>query len=188
MTRIIAGSAGGRRLVVPPRGTRPTSDRVREAIFSSLGAEEPWDGLRVLDLFAGSGALGLEAVSRGCDAAVLVDCDPRAARVCARNASSLGVAAAVAVRAVTAQRWLHSVDEAACFDLVFVDPPYELAEDVVDDILQGLTRPGLLRDRARIVVERSRRCAPPRWPIGCSDSGSRRFGDTVVYRAIWYGP
>lgn len=188
MTRIIAGLAGGRRLVVPPRGTRPTAERVREAIFSSLSAEQRWDGLRVLDLFAGSGALGLEAVSRGCIAAVLVDCDPRAARVCARNVSSLGVAAAVAVSAMSAQRWLNSGHDGEGFDLIFLDPPYEQADDVVDDVLKRLTRSGLLRERARIVVERSKHAATPHWPVGCSDTRSRRFGDTIVHRAIWYGP
>lgn len=173
---------------MPSRGTRPTAERVREAIFSSLASEQTWEGLRVLDLFAGSGALGLEAVSRGCDEAVLVDCDPAAARMCARNANSLDFATQVLVKTMTAQRWLVSTDDRDGFDLVFLDPPYELGDEIVDGILLSLTRPGLLRRDARIVVERSRRATPPRWPIGYSSTGSRRFGDTIVHRAIWYGP
>ena len=102
MTRIVAGAAGGRRLAVPPRGTRPTTDRVREALFNVLAARLDFDGMQVLDLYAGSGALGLEALSRGATAVVFVENDRRAAEVLSRNIESVGLAGATLRRASVA--------------------------------------------------------------------------------------
>lgn len=188
MTRIIAGACGGRLIEIPARGTRPTAARVRESLFSSLEAERPWDQLRALDLFAGSGALGLEAVSRGCQAAVLVESDPAAARICRLNASRLGMGQAVTVRATSVRSWLRSVDPSFGFDLVFLDPPYELDDDAVDGLLAALVDSGVLRPEARLVVERAKRSRPPQLPTVNSPVTARRFGDTVIYRAVWYGP
>ncbi|MDR1798475.1 MAG: RsmD family RNA methyltransferase, partial [Bifidobacteriaceae bacterium] len=133
MTRIIAGSARGREVKVPPRGTRPTSARVREALFSlleaRLGGPGGWEGLAVLDLYAGSGALGLEAASRGAARVVLVDSSRAAAGVAQANAGALGLAGvvsvlAVKVEAVAAGASLPGLDQS--FDVVFLDPPYAL--------------------------------------------------------------
>src|SRR3954452_8003358 len=120
--RVIAGAFRGRTLQAPRgRRTRPTADRVREAVFSMLG---PVDGLRVLDLFAGSGALAIEALSRGAAEAILVERDPRALAAISRNVEATGAAAAVRRRDALA--WLRAYREAP-FDLVFVDPPYDAA-------------------------------------------------------------
>lgn len=188
MTRIIAGELGGRRIAVPARGTRPTAERVREALFSSLAADRALVGLRVLDLFAGSGALALEALSRGCHDAVLVESDQRAARLCVRNAASLGLTAVVVVAAVPVDRWLRRNRNSGRFDLVFLDPPYELTDDAVAGVLAQLCGNDLLRRDARLILERSRRSAAPEWPTGCGGTTSRRFGETVLHQAVWYGP
>ncbi|NUP26885.1 MAG: methyltransferase, partial [Nocardia sp.] len=121
MTRIVAGTAGGRRLKVPPAGTRPTSDRVREALFSSIEARMDLAGARVLDLYAGSGALGLEALSRGAAAALLVESDRRAAAVLRANIAELGFGDAQVRIGTVAQVLGHGAADA--YDLVFADPP-----------------------------------------------------------------
>ena len=138
MTRIISGSVGGRRLATPPgAGTRPTSDRVREALFSRLEHLEFLDGATVLDLYAGSGALALEALSRGAAAALLVDADRTAASVARGNARDLGFAGRVQVRAEPAERVLQvaPAEPGQRARLVFIDPHYELAEDRLADVL-----------------------------------------------------
>lgn len=167
MTRIVAGVARGRRLAVPPSGTRPTSDRAREGLFSSLGDVE---GLRFLDLYAGSGAVGLEALSRGASYVLLVEKDPRAVAVLRRNVSAVGLPGAE-VRAAP----VGSVDETG-FDVVFADPPY----DVVPDLAWVVARaaPGGV-----VVVERSSRDAPLAWPPGVERLRERRYGDGT----LWYG-
>jgi 16S rRNA (guanine966-N2)-methyltransferase len=182
VTRIIAGLARGRRLTVPSSGTRPTSDRVREAVFSSLSAVMDFAGLRVLDLYAGSGALGLEALSRGAASAVLVDDAQGAATVAARNVRGLGLAGRV-VRADVAS-FLRRPPES--FDLVFLDPPYEVPGTQVQDVLSALSA-GWLVQEAVVVVERGARDAGFVWPGGFETGWNRRFGDTVVHRGVWYG-
>ncbi|MDO5053022.1 MAG: 23S rRNA (adenine(2030)-N(6))-methyltransferase RlmJ, partial [Pseudoclavibacter sp.] len=140
MTRIIAGAARGAALTVPRRGTRPTSDRVREALFSAVEARMRLRGARVLDLYAGSGALGLEALSRGAAAAVLVERDPAAARVLRGNARSVtarlpdGAEARIVASGV--ERFLDGCRER--FEAVFADPPYELAEPELARVLERL--------------------------------------------------
>lgn len=178
MTRIIAGRWGGRRLATPPGdGTRPTSDRVRESLFASLGSSwGGFDGARVLDLFAGSGALGLEALSRGADHADLVESDARAARTITRNVAELGASAKV--HRVTAERFVAS--GGGPWDLVFIDPPYALSTAEVTAIVAEL-RPSLGPD-AVVVVERASR-DPFVWPEGFDALRDKRYGETH----LWYG-
>lgn len=181
--RIIAGHAGGRRLAVPPAGTRPTTDRVREALFSSLDAHVReasggWAGMRVLDLFAGSGAIGLEALSRGASAATLVERDRRCLEVLRRNVAAVDPRARVV--AADALTW---PPVGGPYGLAYVDPPYALADDEVRELLGGLARHGALAEGALVVVERSSRSESP-WPAqGWEHLRKRDYGDT----ALWYG-
>ena len=183
MTRIIAGTAGGRTLRTPPgSGTRPTSDRVREALFSALDARDAVRGSRVLDLYAGSGALGLEASSRGASCVVLVESDRRAADVISRNVRDLGLPG-IRVACVTVAAHLApdpSADAAA--HLVFVDPPYDLDESALGAVLDRL-RAGWLAPGGLLVVERSTRTPEPTWPDGIRRASKpRKYGETT----IWY--
>ncbi len=183
MTRIIGGAAGGRRLATP-RGdsTRPTSDRVREALFSAI---EAWcgslHGLRFLDLYAGSGAVGLEAWSRGAGVVTLVEQDRRTAALIRSNAQALGFAKAD-VRAATVAGTLAR-QPAAPYDIAFLDPPYPLADEAVAADLAALVGHGWLVPDGMVVVERSSRSPEPQWPDGLVDARSKRYGETV----LWYG-
>ena len=181
MTRIIAGSARGRRLETP-RGaaTRPTSDRVREALFGSLDARGVLDGAVVLDLFAGSGALGLEAASRGAREVVLVDSAREAVAVARRNAAALGLAGVRVVQAPVL-RWLAGRDVPAA-DLVLLDPPYGFDDAALAGVLQALDA-GPLADGALVIAERDGRSPEPAWPSGWEPEGARRYGDTVLWTA-----
>ncbi|PIE26818.1 MAG: 16S rRNA (guanine(966)-N(2))-methyltransferase RsmD [Micrococcales bacterium] len=183
MTRIIAGSARGRRLQVPPGpGTRPTASLVREAVFSRLEHDGAVDGHRVLDLFAGSGALGLEAASRGAQAVVCVESAHAVARLIGTNAASLGLAAQVTVVARPVAAFLGAT-AAAPFDLVLADPPYAMADDELAGVLAALVNNAWLSEDAVVVVERDARSAEPRWPGGLDPYTQRRYGQTRV----WYG-
>ncbi|HLS78513.1 MAG TPA: 16S rRNA (guanine(966)-N(2))-methyltransferase RsmD [Nocardia sp.] len=181
MPRIVAGVAGGRRLRVPPSGTRPTSDRVREALFSSLAARMDFDGARVLDLYAGSGALGLEALSRGAANALLVEADRKAAQVVRANIAELGLPGAElrvgTVSAVLAQ------GGAGAFDLVFADPPYELDSATLAAEVAQLAAGGWLAPGALVVVERSVRGPELDWPAGFVPAAPRRYGETRLESA-----
>jgi len=176
VTRIVAGAYRGRTLVVPPRGTRPTSERVREAVFSRLEHLGAVADARVLDLYAGSGALALEALSRGAASAVLVESDAAAARVCRTNVRALGLSACAEVAQTTVERYLAG---AALADLVFADPPYALAD--LDGVLCALV--GVLAPGGTVVVERATRAAPLRWPDGLVPDDDRRYGETHVWTA-----
>ena len=179
MTRIIAGTAGGRTLKVPPgSGTRPTSDRVREALFSSLEARDALRGATVLDLYAGSGALGLEAASRGAARVVLVESDRRAAALIESNARSLGLRGEVVARPV--RSFLAGPAEA--FDLVVLDPPYPLAEEELAADLAALAD-GWLSEDALVVVERSSRSPEPTWPEGLERTSRKAYGETTLWLA-----
>lgn len=182
MTRIVAGRARGRLLAVPRGGaTRPTADRVREALFSRLEHEGVLEGARVLDLYAGSGALGLEAASRGAAHVVLVDSAPAAAAACRRNVASLGLDG-VAVRAQAVSAFLAG-DAGAPYDLVLLDPPYDLPETALATVLGALVVHGWLAPGAVVVVERSARSPEPRWPTGLVRYAGRRYGETRLWFA-----
>ena len=175
MTRLIGGAAGGRRIAVPPTGTRPTSDRVREALFSMLEARGALEDAEILDLYAGSGALGIEALSRGASTAVLVERDPRACAVITRNVTVAGVAGAL-VRRSAVVAYLRRTPGPV--DLVFVDPPYG---DAVDDVLALLPR--WTRTGALVVLERDRRSPAPAWPEGLEPEEPRTYGETTLHVA-----
>lgn len=186
MTRIVAGAAGGRALAVPPSGTRPTSERVREALFSRLDHLDAVEDARVLDLYAGSGALGLEAASRGATHVVLVEAARGAVDVCRRNARSLGLTARVDVVADRVDRYLARIAPAQGvavqeFDLVLLDPPYDLPDGDLAAAVAGAARctaPGGV-----VVVERSSRAAAPTWPAPLVALDDRRYGETRVWFA-----
>jgi 16S rRNA (guanine966-N2)-methyltransferase len=179
VTRIVAGVAGGRRLAVPPHGTRPTSDRVREAVFSALQARRDLNGARVLDLYAGSGALGLEALSRGAAHVRFVESDRRAVAVLRRNVEEIGLPGAqVTTGAVHAV--LHG-DPDEPYDVVLADPPYALDDATLAGILDALADGGWLARSALLVVERAAKAMPPTWPDGVVALMNRRYGDTTVY-------
>lgn len=185
MTRIIGGAAGGRRLATPKgEATRPTSDRVREALFSVLESWlGGWSGVRVLDLYAGSGAVGLEAASRGAAHVTLVEHDRRTAALIASNARTLGLDH---VRVVTASaRTALASPPAEPVDVVFSDPPYPLDDEAVDADLALLVEHGWLADDALVVVERSRRSREPRWPDGFWQTRRRKYGETTLWTAEW---
>ena len=180
--RIVAGLAKGRRLAAPARGTRPTSDRAREALFNSLATELDLDGARVLDLYAGTGAVGLEALSRGALEAVFVESGRAALEVLRRNVQTVGLAGANVV-GVAVETFLKT-PAAQPFELVFADPPYDLAEDVLAGVLAALGEPGRLAPDACVVVERAARSGPAPWPEALiTPVRDRRYGDGV----LWYG-
>jgi 16S rRNA (guanine966-N2)-methyltransferase len=186
VTRLIAGAAGGRRLRVPPgQGTRPTSDRAREGLFASLlSALGGLDGLRVLDLYAGSGAVGLEALSRGAASVLLVESDARAAAVARANAATVALpGAAVAVTRV--EQLLARPPDGGRYDLVFADPPYAVQGAAVTAVL-GQLGDGWLADGALAVVERATRSGPVDWPPGYAAGKSRRYGEATFWYG-WYG-
>ncbi|MGW3489560.1 16S rRNA (guanine(966)-N(2))-methyltransferase RsmD [Streptomyces sp. NPDC001054] len=185
MTRVIAGTAGGRRLAVPPgTGTRPTSERAREGLFSTWEAllGGPLDGERVLDLYGGSGAVGLEALSRGAAHALLVESDARAVRTIRANVRDLGLAGAE-VRPGKAAQIVTGSPPSAPYDLVFLDPPYAVSDAELGEILITLRTRGWLADEALVTVERSTRGGEFGWPDGFGALRSRRYGEGT----FWYG-
>ncbi len=181
MTRIIAGPAGSLALEVPDIGTRPTSDRVRESLFASLDAADLVRGAAVLDLFAGSGALGLEAASRGAASVDLVEKAPAAAAVVRRNvarvAKALPPGVPVRVHATAVSAFLRSAT--GVFDLVLIDPPYDVGEGAVTEVLEALVP--ALAPCAVVVVERAARSPRPEPPAGLAHRRDRRYGDTVLW-------
>lgn len=185
MTRVIGGVARGRRLRVPTDGTRPTSDRAREAVFSSLESLRgpAWAESTVLDLYAGSGALGLEALSRGADRVDLVESDRRAVRVIQANVAVVTPVPGTAhVHASTAERWVLRPPSDVRFDVVFCDPPYALASESVRSVLVTLLDLGALAPGAIVVVERPQREAWS-WPPGLRQVKERRYGEARIWMA-----
>jgi 16S rRNA (guanine966-N2)-methyltransferase len=184
VTRVIAGAAGGRRLAtVSGRSTRPTSDRTREGLFATV--EAICGGLRgaaVLDLYAGSGAVGLEALSRGAADVLLVESDGRAAQVIRQNIAAVGLAGA---RLVTdrVERALSRGPDGPARDFVFADPPYAVGDEEIGQVLAALLSEGWLAPRALVALERSTRSGSPTWPRGYEFDRSRRYGEAT----LWYG-
>jgi 16S rRNA (guanine966-N2)-methyltransferase len=185
MTRVIAGEAGGRRLAVPAgRDTRPTSDRAREGLFGTITSiVGTLAGKRVLDLFAGSGAVGLEALSRGAGHVLLVESGRPAVSAIRANIAALGLPGAevVADRVERALRLGPGHD--AGYDVVFADPPYAMPDRAVEDVLEALNRYRWLNPGALVIVERATRTGPLRWPDGYLHDRARRYGDAT----FWYG-
>ena len=181
MTRIIAGRAGSLTLEVPDAGTRPTSDRVRESLFGALESADAIRGAAVLDLYAGSGALGLEAVSRGAVSADLVEKAPRAASVVQRNvarvAKAVGRDASISVHRSAVVAFLQLAR--GPFDLVFIDPPYGVPESELTHALELLVPS--LRPGATVIVERASRSPEPVLPPGLEPGRSKKYGDTTLW-------
>lgn len=177
--RIIAGEFRGRRIAVPDEGTRPTSDRVREALFNIILARINLEDARILDLYAGSGALGLEALSRGAAVATFVESRRRAAGVIARNIATCGAQTRTTVRTGSVADILRGSPPREPFDLIMLDPPYGLdAGQVADDLAALSTQ--WLSDDGLVVVERSTRGTPVTWPPGLDVLVARDYGDTRV--------
>ncbi|MET8152376.1 16S rRNA (guanine(966)-N(2))-methyltransferase RsmD [Actinoplanes sp. NPDC049668] len=188
MTRIIAGAHGGRRLAAPPGAqTRPTSDRVREAYFSALTAMTDLDGARFADLYAGSGAVGLEALSRGASHALLVEADARASRAIRDNIVTLRVGDSARLITGKVAQVLAGPPDGGPFDIVFADPPYAVDDDEVAEVQWALVAGGWLAEDAVVTFERSTRTAvrgePLKWVDGITEERSRRYGETT----LWYG-
>jgi len=183
VTRVIAGAAGGRRLAVPAgTSTRPTSDRAREGLFGSVLSElGSLAGKRALDLYAGSGAVGLEALSRGAAHALMVEADARAVAVIKANVATVGIEGAQ-VRGEKVERLLSRPPEHGPYDFVFADPPYALAGAAVTRVLALLARDWLTPD-ALVVVERATRSGEVDWPAGLAVGKSRKYGEAT----FWYG-
>ena len=178
MTRIISGAAGGRRLKVPKSGVRPTGDRAREALFNALSHLLDLRGATVLDLYAGSGALGLEALSRGAASAVFVESAPGVLPVLKENLASLGLPGGrVVAGSVPKVAGGHAP---AVFDLVMADPPYETPADEVVGVLESLATGGWLAPGAVVVVERSSREEPFEWPTPFTGLRDRRYGEALL--------
>ena len=178
MTRIISGVAGGRRLKVPATGVRPTGDRAREGLFNSLGSLLDLDGARVLDLYAGSGALGLEALSRGAAEAVFVESGPRVLPVLRDNLATVGLPGGRVVAGSVPT--VVAGPAPAVFDLVLADPPYAVDVAEVLDLLRALVGGGWLAPEAVVVVERSSRERPWEWPTPLQGLRDRRYGEAVL--------
>jgi len=181
--RIIAGTAGGRRLAtVPGRATRPTSDRAREGLFATVEAiRGGLDGATVLDLYAGSGAVGLEALSRGAADVLLVEADARASQVISANIDALGLPGARLVTDKVERVLARGPAGAPPRDFVFADPPYRVGDDELVRVLTALR--GWLAPGALVAIERATRSGAPTWPAGYETDRSRRYGESTV----WYG-
>lgn len=183
MTRVIAGSARGRRLAVPPgTGTRPTSDRMREGLFSTWESLHGVEGARVLDLYGGSGAVGLEALSRGADHALLVESEAKAAKAIRDNIKTLGLTGAE-FRSGKAEQIVAVPAHGEPYDIVFLDPPYAVDHDDLGEILLTLRSNGWLTGDALVTVERSTRSGAFPWPDGFEPLRSRKYGEGT----LWYG-
>ena len=186
MTRIISGFAGSLTLAVPRSGTRPTSDRVREAIFSALDARGALDGARVVDLYAGTGSLGLEAASRGAGHVTLVEMGAAAVKACRANAALVlrsrpkGSTLAIETSGQAVDSFL--APSAGSWDVVFLDPPYDLGETELAHTL-ALLAPRVSAD-AVIVLERSSRSPQPQLPPGLEVERRKDYGDTTLW---WLG-
>lgn len=191
MTRVIAGTHKGRRILVPEVGVRPTTDRVREAIFSSVASRFDFVGKRVLDLYSGTGALAIEALSRGCSYAVLVEADRKIAGTTKQNVTKLDlfercdIVTTDALQLISQSRLENanpSIQQGP-FELIFIDPPYEESSESVSELLLAMIDNLWVADASLVVVERATKSAPIEWPASFASVESRPYGDTTV----WYG-
>ena len=184
MTRIIAGEFRGRRIKVPDSGTRPTADRVREAIFSSLISIDAIEDLNVLDLYAGSGALGIEAISRGAAKALFVDSNKSACQIINQNLKELNLDAFVSeVKVETLLNTPPAHKFQAPFHLIFLDPPYDYANSDIAKVLNLGLKNSWFSEDAILVVETSKAIKEFVWPDGFESLRDKSYGDTTV----WYG-
>jgi 16S rRNA (guanine966-N2)-methyltransferase len=182
VTRIIGGAARGRRLAVPAAGTRPTSDRAREGLFNTLAARIGLGGIRFLDLYAGSGAVGLEALSRGAAATVLVESAPRALSALRANIAALALPGAT-VAAAAVRTHLSGPPPGEPYDAAFADPPYAAPAEEVAALLRALARPGWIGRGGMVVIERSARSPEPEWVEPITGEFCRTYGEA----SLWYG-
>ena len=186
MTRIVGGSARGRRLVVPDAGTRPTSDRAREAVFSSIESiRGPWHGAVVLDLYAGSGACGLEALSRGATRVDLVELDKTAVAAITTNRDLVGgdSVSAAHVHRASVNRWLNAPPPEVRYDVVFCDPPYATTPREVNEALESLAKGDAVDTRSLVVLERSARDSQWQWREPFHGVWQRRYGEAHLWIA-----
>ena len=182
MTRIISGIAKGRTIKVPSTGTRPTSDRVREAVFTSLTSRlGSFSNLKVLDLYAGSGAFALESISRGASGATCVEKHPDSAHIIKANAKTLGFEVSVKTSDVTTFLKAAATQK---FDLIFIDPPYDFPNADIEKVLGLLASGGWLAEEAVVVVERSARGDAFEWPEPFSQAQERIYGETLVKTGV----
>lgn len=182
MTRIVGGHAKGRHLAVPERGTRPTSDRAREGLFNVIATMLDVTGARVLDLFAGSGAVGLEALSRGASQVTFIESDRTAVGVIERNIAAVGMPGASAKRR-RVETYLQAPGVEDPFDLVFLDPPYAFADRPLRVVLGALGGEEWTRAGTVVIVERSIRSPEPEWPDVIEPVKQKRYGEGM----LWYG-
>ncbi|HEX5018928.1 MAG TPA: RsmD family RNA methyltransferase [Actinomycetes bacterium] len=187
MTRVVGGLARGRRLVVPSDGTRPTSDRAREAVFSSIESMRgPWHGASVLDLYAGTGACGLEAASRGASRVDLVDKDRNAVRALTTNRDAVlasDVESVVTVHQSQVERWVADATAGTGYDVAFCDPPYAMTTAKVQEVLGVVAERGLLKPEALVVLERSSRDDPWEWQHPYRGRWDRAYGEAHLWVA-----
>ena len=185
MARVIAGEAGGRRLTVPDgRETRPTSDRAREGLFATVASiVGPLTGTRVLDLYAGSGAVGLEALSRGASRVLLVESGARASAVIRQNIKAIGLPGATLIADRVERVLAHFPPGDERYDVAFADPPYAMADAEISRVLSLLADEGWLARDALVIVERATRSGPVLWPHGFVPDRARKYGEAT----FWYG-
>jgi 16S rRNA (guanine966-N2)-methyltransferase len=185
VARVIAGEAGGRRLAVPDgRATRPTSDRAREGLFATIASIlGPLTGTRVLDLYAGSGAVGLEALSRGAEHVLLVESGARATAVIRQNIVAIGLPGATLIADRVERVLARERPGSGRYDVAFADPPYAMADAEISRVLSLLADEGWLVPEALVIVERATRSGPVRWPDGFVPDRARKYGEAT----FWYG-
>ena len=197
--RIIAGSAKGRNLATPAGVTRPTSDRTREGIFSALESEiGTCEGISFLDLYGGTGAVGLEALSRGAAQVIVIEKDVKAANVCRTNYELVTsvVSGKFSVLRMSVDSYLDSnpdstpnsnpnstLDEKSHFDVIYLDPPYEVPNSTIEKVLMKIFEKKILKPEGIAIVERSSRTTAFAWPEGFTPIKERKYGEGIVYFA-----
>ncbi len=182
--RIIAGSAKGRNLQSPSGATRPTSDRAREALFSSLGSEfGSMADLYFLDLYTGSGAVACEALSRGASLVHGVDSDDEVVKIARGNLAIFEKISGSGTHQVftsPVQRFLQA-SQGIAYDIVFIDPPYDLANSAIEKDLAGLLAGGFIKESSVVAIERDSKSVPFTWPSGLAQVKVRKYGHAVIY-------